>query len=54
MPDEPIDAFAHLGGGLVGESYSEDGIGSNSKVINKMRDTVGDDARLARTGASQD
>ena len=54
MPDESAHALAHLGRSLVGEGHSEDGIRSNSKIVNKMRDAVGDHARLARTGAGKD
>jgi len=54
MPDQPIHALAHLGCGLICEGHSQDGIRSNSKIINKMRDPMSDDPRLARTGASED
>ncbi len=54
MADEPIHAFPHLGCSLVGEGHGENRIRSNSKVINEMRDSVSNDARLAGAGAGKD
>ena len=49
-----LDALGHLGGGLVGEGDSEDGIRRDAALLDEIGDAVRDDAGLARAGSGQD
>ena len=51
--DEPCEPLAHLACGLVGESHRENVPGGDAKVVDKVRNTVGEHARLAASGARQ-
>ena len=41
-------------GGFVGEGHREDGVRRHADAVDEMRDAIGDDARLAATGAGED
>jgi hypothetical protein len=53
-PEEPLDAIAHLAGGLVGERDSEDRARIDPVHLDKTRDAHREDARLAGTRAGED
>ena len=54
VPDEPVDALAHLDGGLVGEGDAEDVPGQDAEVANEPGEPAGERAGLARSGAGDD
>ena len=54
VPDQLLDPFGHLAGRLVGEGDGENRIRRYPGVLNEVRNTVGDDARLAAAGSGQD
>jgi hypothetical protein len=47
------DPFFHFPGSLVGESNRQDVVGAHS-LLNKVRDTAGDDASLPRPSPGND
>jgi hypothetical protein len=47
-------AFAHLAGGLIRKSNSEDPPRFHAEVFDKMADAVGDNPRFAAAGAGKD
>ncbi len=54
LADQPEDALAHLRGGLVREGHREDVPRLHAPDADQVRDAVGQDARLARSGTGQD
>jgi len=50
---QPGDAMHHFTGGLVGECEQQDAVGGNA-LFEQVGDTVGERARLARTGTGND
>ena len=53
LADNPIDPLGHLGGGFVGKRDGENAVGRDVLALNQISDAIGDDTRLARTGAGQ-
>ena len=51
---EPLEARAHLAGGLVGERHGEDAPRRHARARDEVRDPVRDDARLAAARARED
>ena len=49
----PVDALRHLRRRFVREGNGENGIGSNSPLLNKIGDAVRNDAGLPRSGSGQ-
>jgi len=54
MTQQPVDAFAHFAGGLIGEGNSEDGVRSDALLADEPCDAAGDDAGLARACPGED
>ena len=51
---EPVEALAHLAGGLVGEGDGEDVPGHDAEVLDHVGDAVREHAGLARPRAGED
>ena len=54
VPQQPLNALAHLAGGLVGKGDRKNRIRRHAFFVDEPRDAAGDDARLARAGSGQD
>ena len=54
VAEQPVDALAHLAGGLVGEGDGEDGVGSDAFFLDEPGDAAGDDAGFAGAGSGKD
>ena len=46
--EQRIEAFAHLAGGLVGESDRQNMRGAHANLVDQVGDAIGKDAGLAR------
>jgi len=53
MAQQPVNALAHLAGGLVGEGDGQNGVRRDALLLDKPGDAAGDDARLARAGPGE-
>ena len=49
-----LDTLAHLGCGFVRERHRQNRLRHGSDVLDQMRNSIGDDASLPATSASQD
>jgi len=47
---QPVQPFAHLLGGLVGEGHGQDVVGADAIFANQVGDTVGDNPGFAAAG----
>ncbi len=54
VTEQPVDALGHLAGRLVSEGDSENRVRRDVFLENEPRDSVRDDASLARSGAGKD
>ena len=52
--EQPVNALAHLAGGLVGEGDGQNGVGRDAFFADEPGDAAGDDAGFARAGSGQD
>ncbi len=53
VAEQPVDALAHLAGGLVGEGDGQDGVRRDALLADQPGDAAGDDAGLARAGSGE-
>ncbi len=53
VAQQPVNAFGHFAGSLVGKGYGQDGVGRDAFFLNQPCNPAGDDAGFARAGSGQ-